>query len=292
METNDIVTKNFEAYADVAADIINVLLYEGRKEVRDHDMLAAATESLYMDQEKGLRNQLEDVAKYHVVDGKTKTMYLLSNQTKVDKGMVLRKAGYVGGEYRRQYEKQNVGLYPVIEIVLYWGKNRWKEACSLHCLFDEEVLPDTMRKYVDNIQLHVWEMRYLPREIREHFQSDMRIIADYLVEGNNYRSNRKVIHKEATIKMLRVLAGDKNVDDTGEMLKEMNIKEEDEISMCELFDQYTRRGIAQGVAQGIAQGIIIMCKEFNAGYDETLQRVRNKLNISEQEAEKEMQLYW
>ena len=70
METNDIVTKNFEAYADVAADIINVLLYEGRKEVRDHDMLAAATESLYMDQEKGLRNQLEDVAKYHVVKRK------------------------------------------------------------------------------------------------------------------------------------------------------------------------------------------------------------------------------
>ena len=58
--------------------------------------------------------------------------------------------------------------------------------------------------------------------------------------------------------------------------------------MCELFDQYTRRGIAQGVAQGI----IIMCKEFNASYEETLQKVRAKLNVSEQEAEKEMQLYW
>lgn len=282
------MTKNFEAYADVAADIINALLYEGRKEVKDHEVLSAATESLYIDKGKGLRNQLEDVAKYHVVDGKTKTMYLLSNQTKVDKGMVLRKAGYVGGEYRRQYEKQNVGLYPVIEIVLYWGKNRWKGACSLHRLFDEEVLTDTVRKYVDNIQLHVWEMRYLPREIREHFQSDMRIIVDYLVEGNSYRSNRKVIHKEATIKMLRILAGDKNVDDTGKMLREMDIKEEDEIRVCELFDQYTRRGIAQGVAQGI----IIMCKEFNASYEETLQKVRAKLNVSEQEAEKEMQLYW
>ncbi len=31
METNDIVTKNFESYADVAADIINVLLHEGRR---------------------------------------------------------------------------------------------------------------------------------------------------------------------------------------------------------------------------------------------------------------------
>ena len=69
METNDIVTKNFESYADVAADIINVLLHEGRRRVKDYEMLSAATESLYLDKENGLRNQLEDVAKYHVVNG-------------------------------------------------------------------------------------------------------------------------------------------------------------------------------------------------------------------------------
>lgn len=56
-------------------------------------MLSAATESLYLDKENGLRNQLEDVAKYHVVNGVPKVLYLFANQTKVDKGMVLRKAG-------------------------------------------------------------------------------------------------------------------------------------------------------------------------------------------------------
>ena len=45
----------------------------------------------------------------------------------------------------------------------------------------------TTWKYVDNMQLHVWEMRYLPQEVREHFQSDMRIVLDYLAEGNGYR---------------------------------------------------------------------------------------------------------
>ena len=170
--------------------------------------------------------------------------------------MVLRKAGYAGGEYRRQYEKQNPSLYPVIEIVLYWGKSRWKGVCSLHRLFDEEgATADIIWKYVDDVQLHVWEMRHLPREIRELFQSDMRIIVDYLAEGDSYRSDRKVIHKEATVKMLRVLSGDTNVDDTGDALKEMGIKEEDEIRVCELFDQYTRKGIAQGISQGISQGV-------------------------------------
>ena len=63
-------------------------------------------------------------------------------------------------------------------------------------------------------------------------------------------------------------------------------------SMCELFDQYTRRGISQGISQGISKGIIIMCKDFNATYEYTLQKLKNKLNISEKEAEEQMKLYW
>ena len=31
METNDLTAKNFETYPDVAADIINVLIYEGSR---------------------------------------------------------------------------------------------------------------------------------------------------------------------------------------------------------------------------------------------------------------------
>lgn len=260
------------------------------QEIRSEELLSAATESLYTDEENILHNQLEDVAKYHIIEGVPGTMYLFANQTKADKGILLRKAGYVGGEYRRQYEKQNKGLYPVVELVLYWGKSKWKGAGNLRQLMDKgsERVAQTTWKYVDNMQLHVWEMRHLPKEVREYFQSDMRIVLDYLAEGNGYCSDRKVVHKEATIKMLRVLSGDRNVDDTRQILKEMNITEEDEISMCELFDQYTRKGITQG----IAKGIIIMCKEFNASYEDTLQKVKKKLNITEQEAEKEMQLYW
>lgn len=109
MELNDIITKNFESYADVAADIVNALLHEGTVVVTSEEMLTAATESLYADSTNTLHNQLEDVAKYHVTGGMPRVLYLFANQTKVDKGMILRKAEYIGGEYRRQYEKQNHG---------------------------------------------------------------------------------------------------------------------------------------------------------------------------------------
>lgn len=293
METNDIVTKNFESYTDVAADIINALLYEGIQEIMREELLASPTESLYQDRESRLYNQLEDVAKYHMVNGHPKAMYLFANQTKVDKAMLLRKAGYVGGEYRRQYEKQNKGLYPVIQLVLYWGKSRWKGVESLHQLLgnEEGKIAETTWEYVDNMKLHVWEMRYLPKKVRELFQSDMRIILDYLAEGNDYRTDRKVIHKEATIKMLRVLSGDTNVEDTEAILKEMNITEEDEIGMCELFDQYTRRGREEGREEGV-KAIIRICKDFNVNNHDAMNRIREAFHLSDTEAQDKMNLYW
>lgn len=153
MELNDIVTKNFESYADVAADIVNGLLHEGTVVVTGEEMLTAATESLYADSTNTLHNQLEDVAKYHVTGGMPRALYLFANQTKVDKGMILRKAGYIGGEYRRQYEKQNHVLYPVIELVLYWGTTRWKGCCNLRQLIDggKGKIVETTWKYVDDM---------------------------------------------------------------------------------------------------------------------------------------------
>ena len=37
MEQNDIVTKNFESYADVAADIINALIHNGTQEIKSEN---------------------------------------------------------------------------------------------------------------------------------------------------------------------------------------------------------------------------------------------------------------
>ena len=64
-------------------------------------------------------------------------------------------------------------------------------------------------------------MRHLPQEVRERFESDMRIVLDYLAEGDSYRSDRPVVHKGALIKMIRVLSGDCDVEDIAEQLEEL-----------------------------------------------------------------------
>lgn len=287
---NDVITKNFEAFPDVSADIINAWMNQGEYRVRKEDIFPAPTETVYQGAD-AMRSQLEDVSKYEMLDGKVNVQYLFANQTSVDHGMLLRKAGYIGAAYREQYDGKVQGTFPVMELVMYWGKKRWKSSRDMKQLFQELKLSQKVWEHIDNLKLDVWEMRYLPQEIRERFTSDMRIVVDYLAEGIGYHSQQKVVHKEALIKLLRVLFGDENVDDTAQVLEDMNIKEEDDITMCELFDQYTRKGINQGISQGI-KALIITCKEFGANFEETEKKVRARFQLTEAEVRQNMKAYW
>ena len=253
-EKKDTVEKEFVSYPDIAADVVNALLYHGEKVVDEKSLLAGPTETIYQGLER-LRSQYEDLCKYEMLDGSINLMYLIANQSRVDGKVLLRKVGYIGGFYREQYENKMPNLFPVVELVLYWGKAKWKSNCDGRQLFKRRKISETTWKYIDDIRVHMFEMRYLPAEVRELFVSDMRIVVDFLAEGNGYRSDRKVKHKAALIKMIRVLSGDKVKDgDVEKWLEECQMKEEDEIKVCELFDQYERRGRIKGKEEGKIEG--------------------------------------
>ncbi len=252
-EKMDTVEKEFLAFPDIAADTINALLYQGQALTDAECLWPGPTETIYQGREQ-LRNQYEDLTKYKLIDGRVRVMYLIANQTGVDSKMLLRKAGYTGGIYREQYEGKIRDTFPVIELVLYWGNKRWRSSRSIRRMFEKRRLPGEMWKYIDGVQLHVYEMRRLPEDTRQLFQSDMRIVVDYLAEGENYRSHRKITHKAALIKMIKVLSGETDTDGVEEWLRKQGIREEDEISVCELFDQYERKGRQEGKQEGIAAG--------------------------------------
>ena len=169
--------------------------------------------------------------------------------------MLLRKAGYAGAVYREQYENKLPNLFPVIAFVLYWGERRWKSSRSTRRLFRKRELQEEKWKYIDEMKLHVFEMRFLPEETRKMFQSDMRIVVDFLAEGEGYRSQRKIVHKGALIRMLKVLSGETDIESVEKWMEENQVREEDEITVCELFDQYVRQGRAEGEKKGIEKGI-------------------------------------
>lgn len=252
-EKKDIVEKEFLAYPDIAADTINALLYQGKTMTEAEKLWPGPTETFYQGQEN-LRNQFEDLSKYELEKGQVRIMYLIANQTETDGKMLFRKAGYTGGIYREQYERKMKNTFPVVELVLYWGKPRWRSSRSIRQLFRKQKITEEEWEYIDELNLHVYEMRYLPEETRKLFQSDMRIVTDFLAEGKSYYSDRKIIHKAALIKMLKVLSGDQDINGVEEWLREQKIREEDDLKVCELFDQYERKGRKEGLEKGKAEG--------------------------------------
>lgn len=229
-EKKDLVEKEFIGFPDIAADTINALLYQGRPFTDAGNLRAGPTETSYetFHQEKRkLHSQFEDLCRYELQDGHIKIMYLIANQSKADGRMLLRKAGYTGGAYREQYEGKTQDVYPVIEFVLYWGKSRWRSGRELQQLFRKKkhqgTFPEEAWQYIDNLKLHVYEMRHLPEETRNLFQSDMRIVVDFLAEGRDYRSDRKITHKAALIRMIKVLSGDSDIENVEEWLEKQQI---------------------------------------------------------------------
>lgn len=275
-ERKDTVEKEFIAFPDVAADLINVLLYKGKRVTESKKLLSGSTETIYQGWKK-LRSQYEDLCKFELADGKIHVMYLIANQSRTDGKMLLRKAGYTGGVYREQYENKVHNIFPVVEFVLYWGKCRWRSGRDIRKLFPKWEIADDIWEYVDELKLHVFEMRYLPEETRKLFQSDMKIVVDFLAEGNGYRSNRKIVHKAALIKMIRVLSGEADTEDIEKWLEEQGIREEDEITMCELFDQYERRGMERGIEKGMELAQMLM----DGGRSDDLRRAITDQNYRE-----------
>ena len=167
----------------------------------------------------------------------------------------------MGGAYREQYEGKVKDTFPVIELVLYWGSAKWRDHVSIRQLFWKRKLPLEIWKYIDEIRVPIFGMRNLPEETRKLFQSDMRIVADYLAMGDGYRSRQKIVHKAALIKMIKVLSGELETDDIEKWMEEQGIREEDEMTVCELFDQYVRQGRKEGRIEGRKEGRIEGRKE-------------------------------
>lgn len=119
VESKDVTQKNLESFPDVTANILNVFIYGGKQTVQAECLYSTPTETEYTAPGSVLRNQLEDVSKYVMQDGKIRVQYLLANQSNIDSRMILRKAGYVGAVYREEYDGKVQNDFPVVSLQLY-----------------------------------------------------------------------------------------------------------------------------------------------------------------------------
>ena len=117
MKDKDITQKMLEKYNDVFADILNVLLFDG-KDVVDESSLSDALPMSMLKIGSNFRLQERDIAKYWQNSKINISLFGLENQTRPDKLMPLRVFGYDGTEYVNQTRKENryKEKYPVITL--------------------------------------------------------------------------------------------------------------------------------------------------------------------------------
>ena len=248
MQEKDITQKMLERHNDVFSDIVNVLLFDGKKVVEEEALFDSVTDSV-LKIDKRVRIQDRDVAKYWKDSQINIALFGIENQTNPDKFMPLRVMGYDGLEYTRQVRKECDGenKYPVITLVLYLGYDKkWIYPKNLFGALD---IDEGLKPYVNDYKINLFEIAYLDREIIDFFKSDFWILADYLYQmrvNRNYVADKKSIaHIEELLMLMSAMTGDKRFE---EIIYEANTKEV--VNMCEVLDIVEARGIEKGREEG------------------------------------------
>ena len=261
MGEKDIAEKTLEAYNDVFADIVNVLLFGGQQLVDEDALEDRVTHSSYKVEGK-LHSQDRDVAKVWK-DGVIRlTSIGIENQTNTDKYMPLRIVGYDGAEYRSQYENKG-DKYPVVTFILYFGTDvKWADKIHLKDCLN---IPDELKAYVSDYTVRVFSIAYLPQETVDKFTSDFGVVAEYFVQKRtqpNYKpSPKKLKHVRETLELLAVMGGKREYMNTyNKYYKNDDMATEgDNYTMGDfidrMLDEAKNSGLAEGRAEGHAEGI-------------------------------------
>lgn len=174
----------------------------------------------------------------------------------------------------------------MITIILNFSKQEWKSPLSLKEMFH---VPKDLDPFVQDYQIQVFNIAYLPREVRNPFTSDFKIIADYFAEKDNpdYRpGDQEIKHVEGVLEMLRVFTDDMRYD----MIKSDVIEKKRKggrVTMCTFVDRMVNLGIEKGI-----RVLIDNCQMDHVSRKETRQSLVKCFAISEEEAERQLERCW
>ena len=270
MGEKDITEKILADYNDVFADIMNELLFAGEQRILPEALVNTSIHSQYKAEDEKVHELERDVAKYWKEKEVELAICGIENQSVVEKNMPFRVIGYDGTAYRSQLLEERKKILPVVTIVLYFGTDRhWNSRKKIKELME---IPKCLDRYVNDYQMHVFEVAWLTEEQISHFRSDFKVVANFFVQK---RKNRDYIpddpteirHVDEVLKLLQVMTGDKRYEEI------FRKKKKGVRSMCDVAERLEKMGIEKGIEIGRSEGEIKgkmlvyknLCKE---GFDE------------------------
>ena len=272
----DTVEKVLEAYPDVFADIINVLIYHGQTVVNPQFLADGPTAATYKAADGFISQKHRDLSMYDTSVSPACIVYGLENQTKPSPVMPVRVMGYDAASYDhsiQQTKAKNLSqgrqadfaleihkdqkLSPVVTLTLYFGLKPWDGPRSLHDLL---IVPEELKEFLPNYRTNVVEVAFLPPDTIEKFTSDFQIVALWfrarrLNAADNLRLHQKEwIHPEAILDFFYVFAEDhRYLTIKSQFIK--RIRKGEKITMCTLIDSLLEEGMQEGKKEGMKEGL-------------------------------------
>ena len=129
-------------------------------------------------------------------------------------------------------------------------------------------IPKCLDRYVNDYQMHVFEVAWLTEEQISHFRSDFKVVANFFVQK---RKNKDYIPDDPTeiryvdevLKLLQVMTGDRRYEEI------FRKKKEGVHSMCDVAERLEKIGWEKGQMEGQIEGKILVYKNLRReGFDE------------------------
>ena len=152
------LTKNLEG----VADLINLVVYGGRKVVLASELQILPGDQTYLDSDDDLRGLRRDRYILWTRNGVVFAFFGLESQTAIDPDMPLRGFAYDGNSYREQLKNKDGKRYPVITFVLYFGDEPWTNNLTLsERLQATSELPEEFKPFFNDYHVNVIDVRRL-----------------------------------------------------------------------------------------------------------------------------------
>ena len=224
MAEKDVTEKLLEGKNDVFADIMNTLIFDGKVVIREDDLETISGISSYKMEGK-IRSQERDVLKAWKQGCIRIAACGLENQTKVDLDIPLRVISYDGAVYRAQLNEKGKKRYPVITLVLYFGKGKWNGPKNL---LERISVPKELEGLVSDYRINIFEIGQLSEEKLKQFNSDFQIVADYVIQmqkGETYKpSDKPIRHLEEVMDLMEALTNDDKYKEVLPVLRKIKVK--------------------------------------------------------------------
>lgn len=253
MGKKDIVENNLLVNNDIFADVINVTVFHGRDIIQPEELEDADPRSVYTADDGEIHRQERDVLKYWKKHGFILSVLGIENQTKADKYMAGRLENYDGAAVGAQLRVKGVKrLYPVLSLVLYYGKTHWKYSRDLIDLYDiPEYIEEDYKAKANKFRMDgLIEVSFLDPETVKMFKSDFRIVADYCVQtrtNKEYKpSSQEIKHVNEIFDYMKAVS---HKDWSSEYIETLKEKGEP-ITMESAYKEVMEKSEAKGRNEG------------------------------------------